>query len=180
MVLQPQHTVTIFSNWCILIFPSIYCFLFTSSSCGPRFLLHLFSFFLKDVPQQLFQRVRWWLKRLFCLFENKNTYFSSHSSHDSFTGYRIWGFQLLCSQRFADGDCHPPLLLLRCVMSVLPWWSFHWLRLFLWLCVLQLYYDVDLFLFILLGFYIWCNIFRYFVNTGVFGLIVHTTVRCVC
>ena len=154
--------------------------LVTSSSYGPCFLLHLLSFFLKDMPQQLFQHFRWWLKHLFCLFENKNMYFSSPSSHDSLTGYRIWGCQLLCSQHFADGDFYSLLLLLRCVMSVLSWWSFHWLRLFLWLCVLQLYYDVDLFLFVLLGFYIWCKIFRYFVNTGGFGLIVHSTVWCVC
>lgn len=48
------------------------------------------------------------------------------------------------------------------------------LRLFLLLCVLQLYCDVDLFLFILLSFYIWSKIARYFVNMGVSGLVVQS------
>ena len=48
------------------------------------------------------------------------------------------------------------------------------LRLFLLLCVLQLYYNVDLFLFILLGFYIWSKIARYFVNMGVLSLVVQS------
>ena len=48
---------------------------------------------------------------------------SALSSLDSFTGYRVLGYQLLCSQHFAD-DFYPLLLLLRCVMSGLPCQSF--------------------------------------------------------
>ena len=44
--------------------------------------------------------------------------------NDSFTGYRIPGCQLLCSRHLEDGDFYLLLLLLRCVMSGLPWQSF--------------------------------------------------------
>ena len=50
--------IVVFYKLCILFYPHIYQFPFTTSSRGPCFLLHLVSFFLKHVSQLLFQHGR--------------------------------------------------------------------------------------------------------------------------